>query len=151
MAAVTISPSEEALSALVDRINSGTAYALDVIATASDLIIDPLEEITGLRVDVVEESVEQLIDTLAVENRTSHVVRIWIRQKVLIADTEEISRLKLIVSQIFQRVNNFYSASNRVKVWECAYDPGQVPDKSYLNQMGLFLTSIVMRVEVEPS
>lgn len=149
MPAVVVSPSEEALAALVDQINTGGDYSLDVDATASDNIIDPLEDVTGLRVDVTEESAEHLAETLAVEDSTSHIIRVWIRKKLDSTDEIEVNPLKLLASQLFQRLNDFDSEDGRVKVWECEYDPKQVPDKSYLKDMGLFVTSILMRVEVE--
>ena len=51
--AVTIAPSVEAMDAITDRINSGTAYVLDVTATHGELMIDEREEIDCLRVDVL--------------------------------------------------------------------------------------------------
>ena len=151
MPAVVVSPSEEALTALVDQINSGGEYSLVVDATALDNIIDPLEEITELMVDVTEESAEHLTETLDVENRTTHIIRVWIRKKLYVTIEGEVNELKLLASQLFQRLNNFNSDDGRVKVWECEYDPKQVPDKAYLNQSNLFVSSILCRVEVEAS
>jgi len=149
--AVTIAPSVEAMVAITDRINTGTAYVLDVTATYGELMVDELEEISGLRVDVTSESETQLADTLAIEDRTSHVLRIWIRSPLMRRTRDEINPIKLLVRQIFQRVNNFNSADLRVKVWECDLDAKQNPDKAIMNQNGLFVSSITMRVEVEAS
>ena len=148
---VTISPSDEAMTAILDRINTGTAYILDAEAVGSELLIDPLEEITGTRVDVVCESEEQLNETLATEDRETLLIRCWLRAKVPSLEREQIEPWKLFARQLFQRLNNFNSADGRVKVWECESDPKQIPDKSLLNTMGLFVTSILMRVEVEAS
>ena len=73
---VAIAPSVEAMQAIVDRINSGEAYCLDLVANRSETLVDPLEEISELRCDVVSESEEQLVETLDVEDRTSHIIRI---------------------------------------------------------------------------
>lgn len=159
---LTIDPSIEACRALVTRINSGTAYSLAVNAEYSEQFIDPLEEINGLRVDVATDESETLIETLAVEDRTSHQIRVWIRSNV-VGYTSEIAshvnsarnaildKLKLLVRQIFQRVSQFQSLDRRVLVWECDNDQKQSPTKDQLNRAGLFVASILLRVEVEPS
>jgi hypothetical protein len=149
--AVTIAPSSEAMSSIVDQINSGGAYDLDVVARYGALIIDPLEEVTGLRVDVVSETEEQLVETLDVEDRSTHQIRIWMRKKVSSVSSDEIDQLKLIFRQIYQRVNNFDSSDGRVKVWDAEIDPIEVPIKSILQQSWLFVSSLVLRVEVEAS
>jgi uncharacterized protein involved in tellurium resistance len=149
--AVTIAPSSEAMSLIVDQINSGGAYDLDVVARYGALIIDPLEEVTGLRVDVVGETEEQLVETLDVEDRSTHQIRIWMRKKVSSVSSDEIDQLKLIFRQIYQRVNNFDSSDGRVKVWDAEIDPIEVPIKSILQQSWLFVASLVLRVEVESS
>ena len=94
--AVTISPGTEAMQAIVARINSGDEYELPVRATYSEQMIDPLEELTDLRVDVVTESEETLNETLAVEDRTSLEMRIWIRKKVASVSCDEIDPLRLL-------------------------------------------------------
>ena len=147
--AVTQSPSTEAMSAIVEQINGGTAYELSVTATYSETLDDELEDIPDLRVDVVQEEEEQLNETLDVEDRTSHMIRVWIRKRTLTQD--EIDAVKLIVRQIWQRVNNFNSSNARVKVWECDMDPKEVPNKMIFKQSGLFVASMLMRVEVEAS
>lgn len=149
--AVTVDPSTEAMMVLVARINSGEAYCLDVAATYSELIVDPLEDIHELRVDVVTEQSEQLNETLAVEDRTSHQVRVWIRAKPDTITPTDIDPLKLVARQIFQRLNNWDSADGRVRVWECDMDPKEIPDKNTLHTLGLFVTSVLMRVQVEAS
>jgi hypothetical protein len=146
---VTQSPSTEAISAIVEQINSGTAYELAVIASYSETIDDELEDIPNLRVDVVQEEEEQLNETLDVEDRTSHMIRVWVRKRT--STQGDIDAVKLIVRQIWQRVNNFNSSNGRVKVWECDMDPKEVPNKMILKQSGLFVASMLMRVEVEAS
>jgi hypothetical protein len=149
--AVTIAPSTEAMQAIVARINSATTYCLAVVAEYRETLVDPLEEITDLRCDVVSESEEQLVETLATEDRTSHVLRIWLRKKLDNLTPDEIDPLKLLFRQIFQRVNNYDTTDRRVTVWECDIEPKEVPLKDFLQQAGLFVASIVLRVEVEAS
>lgn len=149
--AVSIAPSVEAATAIVDRINAGTVYCLPVIADRTDNLVDVLENVDQLRVDVVAESEETLEETLDVENRTSHLLRVWIRQKLRRADNDELDALKLLVRQIFQQVNNFDSSDRRVRVWQCEIEQKQAPLKTHLQRHGLFVTSLLLRVEVEAS
>ena len=149
MPAVTIDPSVEACQALVTQINAGTAYVLAVAATYSEEIIDPLEEVDSLRVDVATDESETLNETLDVENRTSHLIRVWIRSKVDDVENVTINQLKRLVGKIFERVNNFDSSNGRARVWECGQDMTQNPDKDLLRESGLFVSSILLRVEVE--
>ena len=53
--AVTIAPSVEASQAIVDRINDSTTFALEVVAERLEMVVDHLEEVNGLRVDLVHE------------------------------------------------------------------------------------------------
>lgn len=147
--AVSQAPSTEAMIAIVDRINSGTAYDLPVRVSYGETIDDLLDNIPDLRVDVCQEEEEQLSETLDVEDRTSHLIRVWFRQRTETQD--KIDAAKLIVRQVWQRVNNFNSSNGRVKVWECDMDPKEIPDKATLRQTGLFVVSMLLRVEVEVS
>ena len=149
--AVTIAPSVEATDAIVARINATTTYALEVVAVAADNLIDPMEQVSGLRVDVCHQDEEQLVETLDVEDRTSHEIRIWIRSHAGTQTADEMNPLKLIVRQIWQQINNFNSSNGRVKVWECDIENKQIPDKGILNQVGMFVVAILLRVEVEAS
>lgn len=148
---VTTAPSTEAMAAIVDRINTGSEYPLMVSAEYGEQIIDPLEDISGLRVDVASEDEEQLHETLATEDRTTHTLRIWVRKKVTDTSNDTIDALKLLVRKIYQRVNNFNSSDGRVKVWECDFDPKQCPNKDILKQHWLFVANMSLRVEVEAS
>lgn len=156
---VTIAPSTEACQALVDRINDGTDYALDFVAEYSRVEINPLEEISGRRVDVVHIDEKQLNETFDVEDRTSHTIIVWIREKLTDLSPEQLDPLCLVVRQIFQRLNTndtsnaggWDSADGRVRVWEIDEETRMVPDKSLLRQAGLFVAKIVLRVEVEAS
>lgn len=149
MPAVTIDPSVEACQALVAQINAGTAYTLAVAATYSEQLIDPLEEIDCLRVDVATDDSETLTETLDIEDRTSHMIRVWIRAKVDDQENVTIDPLKKLVRQIFQRVLNFDSSDRRVRAWECDNEVQQSPDKDTLQRLGLFVSSLLLRVEVE--
>ena len=148
---VTVAPSTEACLALVDQINAGTAYVLERPAEYSRLEVLPLEEVSTLQVDVVAVDEEQLSETLDIEDRTSHKIVIWIREKLRDLTPETIDDRCLLVRQIFQRVNNFDSTDRRVRVWEVDEETRITPDKNLLNTMQLFAVSIVLRVEVDAS
>lgn len=148
---VTIAPATEACQALVDQINAGTAYVLEREAAYSRVEVDPLEEIDGLRIDVVAVEETQLNETLAVEDRSSHKIAVWIRAKLDDVQPETLDALALLVRQVYQRVNNFSSADRRVKVWETDEETRMNPDKVLLNQHRLFVVAIVLRVEVDAS
>jgi len=146
---VTIAPSTEACLALVDRINSGTAYALACVAKYSDVEIDASEEVDALRVDVLESDAVQLNETLATDDRTSHLITVWIRDRLPDANQFEIDQRNLLVRQIYERVNDFDSADGRVKVWEVDKSSRLLPDKALLRTAKMFVASVVLRVEVE--
>lgn len=149
--AVTIAPSVEATQAIIDRINTGTAYELEIVAQRQEVIVDHLEEVSQLRVDVVHEEETQLEETLDDEDRTSHEIRIYVRSKVPDRTADQLDPLKLLTRQIFQRVNEYDSTNGRVKVWQCDIEPRQAADKELLRQHGIFVAAIMLRVEVEPS
>ncbi len=149
--AATIAPSVEATQAIIDRINTGTAYELEIVAQRQEVIVDHLEEVSELRVDVVHEEETQLEETLDDEDRTSHEIRIYVRSKVPDRTADQLDPLKLLTRQIFQRVNEYDSTDGRVKVWQCDIEPRQAADKELLRQHGLFVAAIMLRVEVEPS
>lgn len=149
--AVTIAPETEAMIAIRDRINAGNVYDISFRADYTDEAIDALEEIDGLRVDVTNEDSEQLNETLDVEDRTSHTIRVWVRKKLRSVKQDDIDRLRLFCRQVFQQVNNYDTSDGRVKVWECEFQPHQIPDKELLRQASLFVSSIALRVEVEAS
>ncbi len=148
---VTVAPSTEACLALVDRINSGTAYGLDRVAKYSRVEVNPLDEIERLEIDVVAVDETQLSETLATEDRTSHKIAIWIRDKLPDLQPETIDARCLLVRQIFQRVNNWDSDDRRVRVWDVDEETRVTPDKAILNTMQLFVAVVVLRVEVEAS
>ena len=147
---ITIDPSIEACQALVTQINAGS-YGTSVTAEYREEQIDPLEGVsTTLLATVVPVDEEQLNETLG-DDRTSHNIRVYIRQKVGSAEPATIDALKLIVRKIWNQLNDFDSVDGRVRVWECDQDAKQKPDKDALKDMGLFLASINLRVEVEAS
>ncbi len=153
--AVTVAPSEEALSALVDRINSGDECDLGIKAAVSDVEIDPLEQIDGLRVDLVAENEEQLNETLSIEDRTQHAIRVFVRRKIDAVDgkpsREQVSATKLLLRQVFQRLRLFSSSDGRVQVWEADLEPRECPDKEILRTTLMFVASISLMVTVNPS
>ncbi len=150
MGDVTIAPCDEACEAIVARINSATTYTLPQPAEYLPVVIDQLEEVDGLRVDVVHEFEQDLQETLDIEDRTSHIIRIWIRDKLPDDSIAEVKSRNLIVRQIWQRVNNFHSANGRVKVWDIGKNRGEIPGKLMLVEAGFYKAYIELRVEVEP-
>lgn len=148
---VSIAPSTEACQALADRINSGTAYSLDRLTAYHREITTPLDELDGLEIDVMATDETQLIQTLDTEDRTSHKITIWVREKLRDKQQETIDARMLLVRQIFQRVNNWDSADRRVRVWEVDKATQMTPDKNLLRTMSVFAAKIVLRVEVEAS
>lgn len=148
--AITVSPSTEAMEVIVARINSGTTYTLKSAATYSEEKLIPLECIDGTRIDVVEDDQEQLNETLDSEDRSSHRIRVWVRKGMVVPVTNAASEeAKLLVRRIWQRLNNH--RTSRVCVWECDEESKEVPDKSMSIQEGVFVASILCRVEVEAS
>lgn len=149
--AVAIAPSTEAMSAITDRINGGTAYNLEVEAAYHESLVDELEDVNELRVDVVHETEEQLEETLEREDQTSHVIRVWFREKLPRDSADRIAALKLFVRQVFQRLNNYDDSAERVQIYESDNDPKAIPDKGLLKNNGLFVAWLAFRVEVRPS
>ncbi len=147
----TIAPSTEALDAIVARINAGETYSISVKARAVETDIDELEDLTGqgLRVDVIQESEQQLRETLG-DDPTSHLIRVLIRQKLDGVTADLVDPVKLVVRQIHDQLDNWDSSDRRVCVWECAIDPNEMPLKSFLHEHSLFVASLLLRVEVAP-
>lgn len=149
---ITIDPSIEACQSLVERINSGSYGIAFRDAEYLEEIIEPLEDVSShVSVTVVPVDEEQLNETLAVTDRTSHNIRIYIRTKLANIEPRAIDDLKLFTRQVFDRCNDYDTANNRVRVWECDRDVKQKPDKDALRDRGVFLASINLRVEVEAS
>lgn len=148
---VTVAPSSEACTALVDRINAGTAYALDRVVAYSRVEVSSVEELDSLQIDVVAVDETQLSETLALEDRSSHKIAIWIRDKLPDKQPETIDARCLLARQIFQRVNNWDSDDGRVRVWQADEETQLSPNKDFLHQFNAFVAVIVLRVEVEAS
>ena len=143
----TIAPSTEALQAIAARINAGTAYSLDVKAEARELAIDPLEEVTELRVDVCHESEQQLFERIDSEG-TEHTIRIWIRKKVAALGADEVNPLRLLCRQILQQVDQYDTQDRRVCVWQSGFESQEIADRTMLYQQRIFVASVILRVRV---
>ena len=143
----TIAPSTEALQAIAARINAGTAYTLDLKAEARELAIDPLEEVTELRVDVCHESEQQLFEQIDSEG-TEHTLRIWIRKKVAALSGDELNPLRLLCRQILQQVDQYDTQDRRVCVWQSGFESQEVADRTMLYQQRIFVASVIVRVRV---
>jgi hypothetical protein len=146
----TLAPSTEAVNAIVARINAGTTYTLDLKAEARELIIDPTEEVTELRVDVCHESEQQLFETLDSVDNTQHAIRIWIRKKVADITPQELNPLRLLCRQILRQVDQYVTTDWRVRVWQAGFETQEVADKAVLYSQRMFVASISCEVQVKP-
>lgn len=146
----TLAPSTEAVNAIVARINAGTTYNLDLKAEARELIIDPTEEVTELRVDVCHESEQQLFETLDAVDNTQHAIRIWIRKKVADITPQELNPLRLLCRQILRQVDQYVTTDWRVRVWQAGFETQEVADKAVLYSQRMFVASISCEVQVKP-
>jgi hypothetical protein len=146
----TLAPSTEAVNAIVARINAGTTYNLDLKAEARELIIDPTEEVTELRVDVCHESEQQLFETLDAVDNTQHAIRIWVRKKVADITPQELNPLRLLCRQILRQVDQYVTTDWRVRVWQAGFETQEVADKAVLYSQRMFVASISCEVQVKP-
>jgi len=146
----TLAPSTEAVNAIVARINAGTTYNLDLKAEARELIVDPTEEVTELRVDVCHESEQQLFETLDAVDNTQHAIRIWIRKKVADITPQELNLLRLLCRQILRQVDQYVTTDWRVRVWQAGFETQEVADKAVLYSQRMFVASISCEVQVKP-
>ena len=146
----TLAPSTEAVNAIVARINAGTTYTLDLKAEARELIVDPTEEVTELRVDVCHESEQQLFETLDAVDNTQHAIRIWIRKKVADITPQELNPLRLLCRQILRQVDQYVTTDWRVRVWQAGSETQEVADKAVLYSQRMFVASISCEVQVKP-
>jgi len=146
----TLAPSTEAVNAIVARINAGTTYNLDLKAEARELIIDPTEEVTELRVDVCHESEQQLFETLDAVDNTQHAIRIWVRKKVADITPQELNPLRLLCRQILRQVDQYVTTDWRVRVWQAGFETQEVADKAFLYSQRMFVASISCEVQVKP-
>ena len=146
----TLAPSTEAVNTIVARINAGTTYTLDLKAEARELIVDPTEEVTELRVDVCHESEQQLFETLDAIDNTQHAIRIWIRKKVADITPQELNPLRLLCRQILRQVDQYVTTDWRVRVWQAGFETQEVADKAVLYSQRMFVASISCEVQVKP-
>jgi hypothetical protein len=146
----TLAPSTEAVNAIVARINAGATYNLDLKAEARELIVDPAEEVTELRVDVCHESEQQLFETLDAVDNTQHAIRIWVRKKVADITPQELNSLRLLCRQILRQVDQYVTTDWRVRVWQAGFETQEVADKAVLYSQRMFVASISCEVQVKP-
>lgn len=149
--AVTICPSDEAGQAIAARINTAIIYTLPQPATYTHAIIDQLEEVDGLRVDVAHVDMQQLEETFDMEGRSSHLLRVWVRDKLPDMDAATVAPRNLLARKIFQRVNNYATGNGRVRVWDAGKNRGEIPGMLVLVEANFYRAYLELRVEVEPS
>lgn len=146
----TVSPSTEACEAIRDRINSGEDYTLEVRAQVAEEITEDLQDLRQLRVDVIQETEEQLEETLDLQDNTSHSIRVWIRKKLDATTQDEIEQLKLLRRQMELRLLNYVTTDWRVRVWEVSRTQAPIAERDMLHQDRSFVASILCRVKVKP-
>lgn len=146
----TLSPADEACTALVNRLNSMTTFVLDVEAKYSRLEIDQLEQVEGLRVDVVANTEQGQSDRLDGLDETIHEIRVYIRKHLTTDQDVEIQELALLRTQIIAALDNWDSADRRVRVWDSENEALEQPMKEQLRTLGMFMAVIVLTVKVEP-
>lgn len=146
----TIAPSVEVCNAIRDRISSGEEYTLEVKAQSADEITEDLQDLRQLRVDVIQETEEQLVETLDLQDNTSHLVRVWIRKKLDTTTQDEIDALKLLKRQIALRLLNYVTTDWRVRIWEVDNSQAPIVERDTLHQDRSFIASVLCRVEVKP-
>lgn len=148
---VTIAPSAEACQALVDRINSGSGatYTLTTDAIYSYVLDEDIKDTANARVIVVHDRERTLDETMDLQQRTSHDIRIVVQQKLKETSVTTINALRLLLRQLYERVDLFRSADRRVTVWECDH-PDEQTDKPTVSNLRLFQEGFELRVEVEP-
>lgn len=143
----TISPSKEAQDAIVDFLN-GETFGLAFQATAADVAKTELRDAEWISVDVIEDSEEQLQETLAEDDPTRHriLVQVTARRKPDGLDMTE--DLKLLCKQIYQSLDQLDLEDGRVQVWQINGESLTAADKEALRTLGLFRRNIVLEVEV---
>lgn len=147
----TIAPADEACEALVVRINSASApYTLTTAATYSHQEIDPLEEITGLRVDVVANTELQLSERIDGLDDTQHEIRVWIRKQLSDFDTATVKAMTLLRKNVADWLDNWDSSDKRVRVWDSESEDLEQPIKTALRERQMFVAVIVLVVRVSP-
>ncbi|MBS0207230.1 MAG: hypothetical protein JSS49_30505 [Planctomycetes bacterium] len=146
-----IAPSAEACQALVDRINSGSgiAYTLTTPATYTYVLDEDIKDTANIGVIVVHDRERTLNESLDLQQRTSHDVRIVVQQKLTNTSATTIDALRLLLRQLYERVYGFQSADQRVTVWECD-EPDEETDRATVVGPRVFQQGIELRVEVEP-
>ena len=146
---VSIAPSKEVCQAIVDRINSALAYTLPTPAVYAYQKSEDLRDQGALQVDVIHIDEGDLEETLDVENPTEHELHVWVRRHLDSQDNDTIDALKLIVRQIWQRLNNYQTS--RVYVRQCGIESVPGPQKDLLRTHGTFAQSITLMVRLEAS
>lgn len=146
----TLAPEDEACTALVDRINTGTDYALAIDAKYTRVLVDPLEEIESLRVDVVHDTAGGERERLDGLDESRHTIRVWIRDNLEGETPEAWQQAALLRTQLLARLDNWDSSDRRVRVWNAENEELEQPVKEMARKLGLFIASIVLDVRVEP-
>ena len=147
----TIAAADEACEALVTRINAaGSGYTLSPAAEYSYEEIDPLEQVSGTRVDVVPNLQRGQSVRLDGLDASIHEIRVWIRKQCPDLAPTTIKPLTLLRQQIMEWLDNWDSSNKRVRVWDSENEDLEQPVKEQLRLNNLFVACIVLEVHVEP-
>lgn len=147
---LTQAPEDEAVDAIVTRINAGTSYTLPAAAVAVEFPKVANEDISTLVVEVASDGEQTLAETLnPAEDRKLIIVRVYIRKKVANAEPSTLAATKLIVSQITEWLDLYMGS--RVKVWAVDQEFDKKTSVELLDQSGIFAATIAVRCTVEPA
>lgn len=147
---LTQAPEDEAIDAIVARINAGTAYTLPSAAVAVEVPRNAAEDVSALSVFVYSDGEQKVSETLnPSEDRTLMVVRVGILKKVSDQASATLAPLKLIVAQISHWLNIY--DSSRVKIWAVDAEFDKKPSPELLDQSKVFYATIAVRCTVEPA
>lgn len=147
---LTQAPEDEAVAAIVARINAGTSYTLPTPASSVEFLRIHNEDVSDLAVYVYSDGEQKVSETLnPSEDRTLLVIRVAIMKKVTDQLSATIAPLKLIVAQISQWLDIY--DSSRVKVWGVDQEFDKKPTPEVLDQSKVFFATIAVRCTVEPA
>ncbi len=148
--ALTIDPGDEAATAIVAWINASIAYTLPSPAVYSVEVVDAQQTVDAFRVDVTVETDQQPQETLDVSEQTSHILRVWLRDKLENGSAAAVMSRKLLTRKLFNRVKDFISTDRRLIVWDCGKDKEESPGKQWVVKNGMYISFFELRVTVAP-
>lgn len=144
----TTAPSLEALTAITDRINSGSEYTLAAAATyAYQLDNDRSDLGTNPIVTVVHKGSIEMDDRLDASAGSQETLQVFIRSILADQAAATIAALDLLTTRIIRRLKWYRTTDNRVQVWDCG-PTEDAPDHEANRQLNVYQRVIELRVEV---